>query len=714
VLESKLRIPVPPKGAVPRKTLLNRLRAERSVRLAAVVAGAGYGKTTLLAQWAARDERPFAWVSIDERDNDPLVLLRHLAAAFDRLKPLDAAALDKLAEPGASVWPAAVPRLAVAVSVAGPFVAVLDDAHLLRAGDSADIVAALAEHVPNGSMLVLAGRRAPALPIARLRSRGQLLELRTSDLALDRREAQLLVRESGAELDDASVEGLIASAEGWAAGLRLAALETGGTARFLAEYFEAECLAQLPAKRRTFLYRTSVLDRMSGPLCDAVLEAKGSALALDQLDRLNAFLVPLDREPGWYRYHPLFRDLLRRELERREPELVPELDLRAAAWLEDHGDSEAALGHAWPDARRAGRILTSIALAAYRDGRRGTVERWLQRFAACAPLEAHPDVAVVGAWIHALDGRAAEAEHWFGAAAGPQRALLGAARCADGSERMAADAKDAVEGLAGDSVWLPSALLLQGAAAVLRGETELAEAAFAGAGEAAERTGAEDVRLVATAERSLLAADAGDHIAAERLALEARDLLAASSLDGYATSAIVRAAAARAFLRHGRWADARAELGAAERVTGLTHALPWYAVRTRLVLSGAYVTLRDRRAAVAHLAEIERILALRPGLGVLVEHVDDLRLAIAELPAERAAEASGLTRAELRLLPLLATHLSFREIGDRLYVSRNTVKTQAISAYRKLGVSSRSAAVDRASELGLVDERAVPAAAGRD
>ena len=713
VLESKLRIPVLRPG-VSRKSLVNRLRAERSVRLTTVVAAPGYGKSTLLAEWALRDERPFAWVSLDERDNDPIILLRHLAAAFDRVDPLDPRVLDALAEPGRSVWSTLAPRLTRAVASSRPFVAVLDDAHVLGPGDSAEIVSALAAHVPDGSMLVLAARTDPPLPLARLRARDELLELRTADLAFSRREAKLLLQTSRLEPDAGALTALVADTEGWAAGLHLSALENGdgchGTDRFVADYFRSECLSQLSPERLAFLRRTSVLERLCGPLCDALLKAKDSALALEELERANMFIVPLDREGGWYRYHRLFRDLLQRELELHDPELVPELHRRAADWLERHGDLEAALDHAGAsgDAGRAEELLAEVAWPAYHDGRIAAVEGWLERFEAHAPLDAHPGVAALGGWIYALDGRAPDAQRWLAAAgtSGPVPALLRAAMCADGVERMAADVDGAVKKLPDDSPLLATALLLQGAAALLRGETDLAESAFAAAG---DRAGATDTSLVAIAERSLLAGEAGDHAGAERLALEARDLLATSPVADYPTTAIVRAAAARALLRHGRWDDARGELVAAERLSErLTHALPWYAVQTRLALGGAYVTLRDRAGALAQLAGIERILAVRPELGVLAERVADLRLGIEELAASRA-DTSGLTRAELRLLPLLATHLSFREIGDRLFVSRNTVKTQAISAYRKLGVSSRSAAIERAAELGLVDDRAAVA-----
>jgi LuxR family maltose regulon positive regulatory protein len=722
VFESKLRTPALRPGLVSRAGLVNRLRATRTVRLATLVAPAGYGKTTLLAQWAARDERPFVWLSVDGRDNDPLLLVRHLATAFDRVETLDPTVLDALEAPGPSVWEDAAPRLAAAVaSHRSPFVAVLDDADAIRRGDSADLVAALAEHVPAGSLLVLVGRSAPALPIARLRASGGLLELGADDLALSRRDSVLLVRATGLELDDEGASDLAVRSEGWAAGLVLATralddagpvqrtVPVGGDDRFLVDYFWSEHLSRLSAERLAFLRRTSVLERLSGELCDAVLEREGSALELAAIARAGLFLVPLDRQGGWYRYHRFFRDALRHELERHDASLAPELHARAADWLEAHGDPEGALGHtrAGGDTARAGRILTTIGLPGACAGP-ASIERWLDAFAG-EVLDAQPAVAALGAWVLALRGRPEDAERWLEHAdpAAADAALVRAALCADGPTQMERDAEAALAALAAESPWRPTALVLVGVAKALQDERADADATFAAAAEAAQRRGDADTDALAMAERALLAATAGDQTAAERLALRAREVAAADPVEEHVGRALAHAVAARALLRHGRWDEARHGLEAAEALAGpLSHALPWLAVQVRVELGAAHVTLRNRTAAAAQLAECERILTLRPDLGSLADAVADLRRQLDGLPAAGDGHGTGLTGAELRLLPLLATHLSFREIGERLFVSRNTIKTQAISAYRKLGVSSRSAAIERAAELGLIDAAA--------
>jgi LuxR family maltose regulon positive regulatory protein len=733
VLASKLARPDVRSGVASRTGLVNRLRGERSLRIATVVAAAGYGKTTLLAQWAERDERPFAWLSVDAHDNDPLLLLRHLAAAFHRIEPLDASVADALASPKPALWSAAMPRLAAAMASSPPFVAVLDDADRVRVGESAEILVALADAVPDGSMLVLAGRQPPPLPVACLRASGRLLELGARDLAFDRREARIFVERMGLALEDADAADLLARTEGWPAGMYLATragldakhsrrvVVFGGGNRHIRDYFRSECLSGLTTTRLAFLRRTAVLERLSASLCDAVLESNDSATELEAIERENLFLVPLDREGTWYRYHGLFRDILRHELDQHEPELVPVLSRRAADWYETRGDLEAALPYAAAsaDADRAARILTTIALPAYGAGRATTLESRLAQFDADAPLDAYPAVAATGGFIHAQLGHAAESERWLAEAeSGMTRAaltddaastraeiaLLRATLCADGVERMERDVEAALAELAADNPWRPTALLLRGVARALQGDGDAADRALAAAADAAATAGATATRLVAIGERSLLAAARDDPVMAATLALEARELLAQGALADYPSGALAHAVAARALLRQGRWGDARGELAAAERLaTSLTHAEPWLAVQTRLVLGDAYVTLRDRNAAYAQLAEGEKLLELRPHLGALVGQIDGLRRQIEELPEPRGSHRAGLTGAELRLLPLLATHLSFREIGDQLYVSRNTVKTQAISVYRKLGVSSRSAAIGQASELGLLE-----------
>jgi LuxR family transcriptional regulator, maltose regulon positive regulatory protein len=735
VLEAKLRVPVVRPGSVSRTPLVNRLRASRSLPVVTVLAPAGYGKTTVLAQWADRDRRPFAWVSVDENDDDPVILSSYVASALSRALPDDPAVFDAL-EPRRRSAPRARQLLAAALASAPhPLVLVLDNVHLLRSRKSVETVAALAEHVPDQSTLVLAGRRLPRLPIARMRAAGRLFEVGVDELALSRREVGLMVSRLGVELEASELAELTRQTEGWAAGTYLAALSLKdgragsgrgprggrGDDRFVVEYFDFEHLSRVGPEDVQFLTRTAVLDRMCGPLCDAVLESNGSASKLESLARANLFVVSLDRQRSWYRYHREFRDFLRAELERREPELVAELHARAAAWCESNGAPEAAIPHARVAGDSAGlaRLVGKLALPMCSMGLATTVEAWLDWFDQERRLEQHPTVAVLGAWVYLLRGRPAAAKRWLGAAERgrvkgvlpdgsrslePWLAVLRAAMCRDGVEQMRIDAESAVRGLGASSAWRPTALLLLGVAQLLLGEDDCGDESLADAAEAAESIGATDTRIVALVERSLLATARDDEAAAEALVVEARALVDDGRLGEHPLSAIAFAASARHGLRNGDLIGGREDLMKASAFgPQLTYALPWYAVQTSLVLGRADLALLDAPGTQARLSAAAEILRRRPRLGILGMQADTLRDEAARVAGLREDRAPMLTTAELRLLPLLTTHLSFREIAERLYVSRNTVKTQAISVYRKLDASSRSEAIAKAVQLGLVD-----------
>ena len=379
LVESKLHPPPARPGIVARTVLVDRLLASDAVPVVCVVGPAGYGKTTLLAQWAQRTARRVGWVSVDQHDNDPAVLLSYLAAALDRVEPIDPRVVQAPAGPGASIV-GAVSRLAAAMAaMTQPVALVLDHVELLNSQQCLDVVAELAAQLPRGSQLLLASRVRPPLPVALLRAQGRVMELGTEELAMQHQEAVALLEGAGVQLDDTEVNLLIKRTEGWPVGLYLAALalraggppataelKFSGDDRFMADYLWSELLDQLPPERVVFLTRTAVLERLSGPQCDAVLETTGSSAVLASLEASNLLLVPLDRRRQWYRYHHLFQELLRAELDRREPELVPELHARAASWCEANGLQETAIDHAQAagDTDRVARLVWKLALPA--------------------------------------------------------------------------------------------------------------------------------------------------------------------------------------------------------------------------------------------------------------------------------------------------------------------------------------------------------------
>jgi LuxR family transcriptional regulator, maltose regulon positive regulatory protein len=733
IVESRLT-PAPMRpGIVSRVRLLNWLEASAATPVVVICGPAGYGKTVLAAEWAKRDPRPFVWLSIDRHDNDPAVLLTYLAVGLDRVEPIDPTVLDILASRGASLSQTVLPRLGAALSSkALPVVVVLDDVHLLHDQQVLDAVAMLVDHLPQGSQLAVTSRGEPPLPVARWRAEGRLAELGPGELAMRPVEARSLLAAVGVELADAEVEELTRRAEGWPVALYLAVLahKAGGQRgnagfaftgddRFLADYLHAELLAHLPTERVAFLTRTAVLDGLSGPLCDAVLDTTGSAAILESLERSNLLVIPLDRQREWYRYHPLFRELLRGELERHEPELVGELTLRAARWCQQHGLVEAAIGYAMDagDADLVARGVEQAAIGVYRSGRLATVQRWFDWFDDHDLIQQYPAVAVLGAWIQVLGCRAAAAERWADAAergsyAGmlPDgsasiegwRALLRAKLCRHGVRQMRADAELALALIPVGSLWRAPAQLLLGISHVLAGDLGVADRIMAEAVEVAQDTGATVAASVALAERALLAIARQDWQAAESLTEQARSVVASAHLEECVTSLVLCAAGARVAIHHGTRDQAEQDLARAQQLRPqATHALPYYAVQARLELTRAYLAMGDRATARRVLGEVDELLRWRPDLGALPEQAGQLRSQLDHARGEVIGAAS-LTTAELRLVPLLATHLSFREMGRQLYVSQHTVKTQAMSIYRKLGASSRSQAVQRMQKIGLL------------
>jgi LuxR family transcriptional regulator, maltose regulon positive regulatory protein len=739
-LESKLHPPWARPGVVPRAELVEQLLNSQATPFVCVVAPAGYGKTTVLAQWAARKGDRVAWVSVDRRDNDPVVLLSYVAVALDRVEPIDPGVFQALASAGVSVLGTVLPRFASAVSaMAAPVALVLDHVELLDNRECLDAVAELAVRLPAGSQLLLASRRMPLLPVALLRAQGQMAEIGADQLAMDEREARALLEGAGVGLADADLTEVRRRTEGWPVGLYLAALavKAGGRQhqagfgftgddRFMADYLRSELLAHLPPELVEFLTRTAVLERLSGPLCDAVLATSGSGRVLESLEDSNLLLVALDRQRQWYRYHQLFRELLRAELELREPELVPRLHARAAAWCESNGLPELAIDHAQAagDVDRVARLVASLVFRTYAGGRVETALRWFRWFEDQGLVDHDPSVAVLGAWVQALVGRPAAAERWAdaaerwagaadrarGAPAPPDGstmesylAMLGGLLCRNGMPQMRADAQAALAGLSAGSPWRAATMVFEGAACLLDGDADQADLILAHAAEVGTDTGAFPATSTALAERAIIAMERQQWDEAKVLAEQALTILSAEHLDDYIMSPLVHTVAARMALHHGDLPGAREHLAQAARLRPLlTYAVSWGAVQTLLEMARAYLTLDDAGGARTVLRQAHGILQLRPDLGLLPKQADELQ---AMLDSVRAGVpgVSTLTTAEVRLLPLLPTHLNFSEIGQRLYISKHTVKTQAVSIYRKLGTSSRSQAVQRLQEIGLLE-----------
>src|SRR4028119_1828333 len=362
LLATKLYTPASRPGSVLRPRLIERLNEGLHRRLTLVSAPAGFGKTTLIGGWISGCERPAAWLSLDEGDSDPARFLSYVVAALQTIAPnIGEGVLGMLQSPQPPPIESTLTALLNEITaVPDDFVLVLDDYHAIDAGAVDDALAFLLEHLPPRMHLITATREDPNLPPARLRARGQLAELRAAELRFAPSEAaEFLKGMMGLNLSEEDIAALETRTEGWIAGLQLAALSmrgredvTGfvkafaGDDRYIVDYLIEEVLQRQPERIRSFLLQTSILDRLSGPLCDAVTDQEEGNGLLETLERGNFFVVPLDDKRQWYRYHHLFADVLRARLMEEQPARAPTLHRRATEWYERNGLVADALRHA--------------------------------------------------------------------------------------------------------------------------------------------------------------------------------------------------------------------------------------------------------------------------------------------------------------------------------------------------------------------------------
>lgn len=700
--------PLPPTSAslprlrpwlVPRERLAQRLTTATDVGLALLVAPAGYGKTTLLAQAAAADARPCAWVTLTAHDDDPAHLIGSIARGLRGLEP--------------------------------PLLLVLDDAHLLHAPAALGVLRLLAGQIAHGSLLALAARREPALGLGRMRAEGGAIELGAAELAMDEREGAELLRRAGLELDDAQAAALVQRTEGWPAGLRLAARTLcghgdpaaavdgfAGDDRLVADYVREQLLTGLAPWELAFLLRIAPLDVLSGELCDAVLGCSGSGRVLRKLSRSNLPLVPLDRAERRFRHHRLLAETLRGELRRVDPCWEQEAHRRACRWHERHGELPAAIDHAVAagDARRAGsllwRALPDHAFGADDARLAGWLDRLGEQRVAATPALALGDAAsrLMAGRLDAVERLVETAEQGLGDEPAKLRGALAAAAALvratlahTGAAAMRADAERAESLSIEDPSWRALACLLAGVAHHMQGERaearERLERGMRGAEAAAPL-----LETLCRAQLVLLALDEDDVPRAAALARRAHERIDAAGIADRPICALAFAATAFANAQAGQVAQARRDGACAQRLREqLAGIAPWYDAQLCFALARTELRLSRAAEARALLAEASHARRLLPDAVVLIDWMDDAWARADAFAASAVRGPSMLTIAELRVLRLLPSHFSFREIAARLHVSANTVKTQAHAVYRKLDVSSRSEAVARARAVGLVE-----------
>ena len=692
-----------------------------------VLAPPGYGKTRLLTQLAASDPRSVAWLTADDGDNDPVVLLTYLAAALDRLEPLDPDVLAGIAS-GAVSGRAAVGRLLALISNRGrPIVIVIDDAHRVTDQACLDALTEFVMYLPEASQVVMASREPVGLPFSRWRADGSLLEIGPDELALDKREMAALARLNGLTLSADALEQLGRRTEGWPALVALTARAAArqdrsdplpflGADLFITDYLRSELLVGRPEAEIAFMTRTSILERLTGPICDVVADQRGSA---DYLATLARSTLLVDEYGGSYRYHSLLGDFLKDELQTREPDRVAELHRRAAAWYETNGDIELAVDHALAagDLDTAAAAIGRGILRLHWSGRGVTLRGWLTRISDDA-LHERPWLAVLAAWEQFGAGDLASVEHFADIAERGRfeghppdgttsfesgRAMLRAAMVRSGAGDMLVNATRAVELEVPGSPWRDFALWLLAMARIASGDQAGADAAIADAVSAA-RPAQNGLTYCILGYRAQVAVDQQDWTVAAQFAQEARGLGVARQVEGYVASVPARIADIRLAIHGGDIGLARQLLARAVNLRLLlTAEVPALAVLCLLGLARAHLAVGDRDGARTLLAQASQVIRLRPDLGALPGNVVELRASIDSLPPSFARGASTLTAAEFRVLALLPFYLSFKEIAQRLGVKATTVKTHALSIYGKLGASTRGEAVEIAVDAGLLE-----------
>lgn len=723
--------------ALPRQALVHRLAAVADdVPLIVVVAPAGYGKTTTLAQWASQSSRPFGWVQLDPSDDDPTRLVRRIALALHGIHSRDSALQPATGCPPTAWGGSATPRGVIQAlrDASEPFVLVLDDLHHLRQRAALDVVLMLAENTPPGSHVVVASRRQPRIRLARMRAQGGLIDVGPEDLAFDEAETRELMHRFGITLPRAAIDTLLERTEGWPAGVCLAALSLqgrndaatlveaiGGNNRRIVDYLRDEVLSPQPTETARFLMRTAVLEQLSTPVCNTVFQTDGSASWLAKIQALNLFVVPLDDHDEWYRYHRMFGEMLRSELRRREPGEAERIHRLAAPWFDAHGFPELAIHHATRggDPRQAAQIIAAHVQNLNARGCLLTVRTWLEQL-AWPVLADNPPCAVAAAWVWALTGDAARARRSLQIAESStfdapmpdgssslEAAVLRAraALAPDGLTAMRADAERAVALEPPGSPWHTLAALLHGSALLLSHCVPEATIAFETAaryhGEA-QRPGA----VFAWGQLALIAADRGDWASTATLVAESNRLIHAGNLQQSLPSLLTYAAASRLALHRKDASTASLHARDALRLYEVPspQAFPWLAAQAAILLGHIVLDLEDVPGAQRKAHEASLLLCWLHDSLVLKTQYHDL-VSRLQRAGERAIarEEAGLTPAEVRILHMLPTHLTLTEIAAELGVSRNTVKTQVNAVYRKLHAGNRTQAVREAQARRLLE-----------
>jgi LuxR family maltose regulon positive regulatory protein len=729
ILATKLVAPPATQPNVVRQALLDRLDGF-SGKLTVVVAPAGWGKTTLIRDWRQRHPpSATAWLSLDPADNDPVRFWSYLISALQTAVPgCGATILSALAAQGSGDASTFLPALMGTVAqFSTGVVLVLDDYHVISDPRILEAVEFFVHHQPRTLHLVLATRSDPTLPMPRLRVRGEVNELRAADLRFTDTEAAVLFNDVfGLPVSDPEVVALQLRTEGWAAGLCLAGLSLrnhpdrasyisafAGDDRQVVDYLITEVVDALAPDVRAFLVETSILERLSAELCDAVIEGSGSQELLEQIERSNQFVVPLDNKRQWYRYHHLFADLLRSELHRTNPALIPTLHHRASRWYANNAAVSDAIDHAiWAgDMVEAGELIAAHWNVCFSEGLVATVASWLDRLPP-QMVTADARLCLARGWVARHTGNLDVVETWVHAAEsaparGPLRdgsSTLESSTCLlqagyrymigdlTGGERPARRALELEA--AGAARWRAHALVTLGANLTWQGRSGEAREHLTQVVPSHQPPANNLAALWADGCLAVIAARDGDLDTAEQHIDLAFQLATAHGLREYPMGAAAALASAEVSRLKRRFDEAEASghrsLELAQRGGARLETIYGHLSLAATLSPG------QPELARSHLDEARRILKTCADPGVLTAIANDVELVCGRGVAPDIVPRSTpepLTKREGNVLRLLNSELSLREIAAELFVSYNTVKSQTRAVYRKLGVSTRAEAV---------------------
>lgn len=722
-LEAKLHRPPRRDDWMHRNRLLETMSQARVRPVTLIAAAAGYGKTTLVAQWLDEVRPRAAWVSLDAGDNDPHQLWTHIATALERADCVVPSRQRRRVVPW-SRTPSSI-QSAVVEALTGmttDIVLVLDDFHLIHDEACRDQVELLIEHLPPSAHVVIITRADPGLRLGRLRASGELLELRAHDLSFTAAEATALLDHERLVLDDDSIALLMQRTEGWPAGLYLAALSLTGRSdpdvfvrsfsggnRFIGDYLTEEVLNRHPAEVREFITTISILDRFSAPLCDHVAGTSGSATLLHELERTNLFLVPLDDERRWYRFHHLFAAVARGQLEISRPDDLRALHARAATWFNDNAFVDEAIEHSIAADRidLAADVIQQHWLQYVDAGRMATVLGWIESIGP-PPPDAEPTTSMTAAWVAALIGDQTTLATRLGELDTSRRvgplpdgsrsvesavAMINGLFGYGGPTEMMAGARRAVT-LETDqrSPFYAVAQVSLGHAAYVAGDLDQATGPLAKARHNDHAPAI--IQALGLATESLVNCEMGDYACGRERAEQAMHVVEARGLRAVPQASLAYTALGNAQATAGDTEDALVTLSRGLVLRSESTAQwPWGMIHHLLV--NARVAAEAGRLGLARelLTDLEtRLATFSDEMTAMHARVAAVRrIAQANPPVKLIGEP--LTSRETDVLRLLQGTLSLHEIAAELYLSFNTVKTHTRAVYRKLGVHNREDAV---------------------